>query len=305
MALAAKIIKGKIASVKNVGKITKAMELVSVSKMKRSTDAVVKTREYAQRAINLLTSLESFPDPSDALFKNGSNDRNLIVIIASNKGLCGSYNVNIDKSVRRFVARIRTKHTSEIDAVCVGKRAEKIARMNNLTSIASFVEFGDEINSEESHSLATFLHKEFQTGKYYNIVIVYTEYESALSNHVEIRQLYPIKQENVINMMQESWRDMKETLPSSDERFDGYRVEPSVEEVKRSILLRLVHVQLYQSLLEASASEHSSRMFSMKNATDNSKKFADELTLSYNQARQAGITRELSEIASGSDALSG
>jgi F-type H+-transporting ATPase subunit gamma len=305
MALSPKLIKGKIKSVKNVGKITKAMELVSVSKMKRATSGALSARAYTSRALSLLAGLSRLDTPAgEKLLNHGSRDRNLIVIVSSNKGLCGSYNVNVERATRNFIKRIRAKHETDIDVVCVGKKAERIASVLQLNIIASFVEFSEAISIDEAYILSILLHEEFMKGAYYNVVLVYTEYESALSNHVVVRQLYPFKPENLANMIDEEWKTVLARQSQKDASLENYITEPAPDELRRKIIVRLAHTQIYQALLEANASEHSARMFAMKNATDNAKQLADKLTLSFNQARQASITRELSEIAAGADALS-
>lgn len=303
MAVQARTIKAKIHSVGNIRKITRAMELVSVSKMKKATEAALSSRPYAQRALEILVNVSRQRNLNHRLFAHGNKKRNLVVLFSSNKGLCGSYNVNIAKGAKIFLDRVHGKHETEIDFVTIGKRSEKVARKLGGNIIASFIDMPEEVHMDDILSLARLLVDEFETGKYFNIVMVYTNFISALSNEVLARQLLPVTIENVRNMTEDAGGKGQKGEDVSD--FSNYVFEPGEDEVVDRVLRDLVEVLVYQALLESRASEHSARMVAMKNATENAEELSDELTLTYNRARQATITREISEIASGAEALSG
>jgi F-type H+-transporting ATPase subunit gamma len=299
----AKVIQSKIKSVNNVKKITRAMELVSISKMKRAVDAAQATREYAARALQLLVNLSKNKYLKHPLLKHGKKDKNLFIILSSNKGLAGSFNVNIAKAASSFAGRVRAKREAHIDAVTIGKRAEKTANRLGFTIVGSFVDFKESIQVDDVFALSKLVLDEFNTGEYYNVVVIYANFISVLQNEVVVRQILPVKTENIFNMIKDAG-DREGSKEASVEAMDQYVFEPSEEEILNHVLIRLTESQLYQALQESSASEHSSRMVAMKNATENAKRLVDSLTLSYNQARQAGITREIAEIASGAEALS-
>ncbi|MEX0935238.1 MAG: ATP synthase F1 subunit gamma [Candidatus Paceibacterota bacterium] len=303
MALQARTIKAKINSVGNIQKITRAMELVSVSKMKKATDTALSSRPYAERALEILVNVSKQRTVNHRLFSHGDVKRNLVVLFSSNKGLCGSFNVNVEKGVKTFLERVHAKREAEIRFVTVGKRSEKVARKIGGDIVGSFIDLPEKIALEDVLPLARLLVDEFETGEYHNIVLVYTNFISALSNEVLARQLLPVTVENVRNMMEDAGGKGQKGEDVAD--LSNYLFEPSEDEVVDRILRDLVEVQVYQALLESRASEHSSRMIAMKNATENAEKLSRELTLSYNRARQAAITREISEIASGAEALSG
>lgn len=303
MAVQARTIKAKINSVGNIRKITRAMELVSVSKMKKATESALASRPYAERSLEILTNVSKQRNLNHRLFSHGDAKRNLVVLFSSNKGLCGSYNVNIAKGAKIFLDRVHAKYETEIDFVTVGRRSEKVARKLGGNIIASYIELPEEIHMEDALPLVRLLVDEFETGKYHNIVMVYTNFISALSNEVLARQVLPVTIENVRNMMEDAGGKGQKGEEPAD--FSNYLFEPSDDEVVDRVLRDLVEVLVYQGLLEARASEHSSRMVAMKNATENAEKLSDELTLTFNRARQATITREISEIASGAEALSG
>lgn len=298
MAVSAKAIKGKIGSVKNVGKITKAMELVSVSKMKRAVERVEKTRPYAREALSVLRNISSDSKRSHELLDHGDNGKNLIVLFSSNRGLCGSYNARVAKATAQFARRVK-KHNSLIEFITVGKYAETAARRLGYDIKASFINFDQNAQVNEARILADTIFELYKTGEYFNVVIIYTNFISTLSSTVLAKQLLPIKPTNILNLLEHTSGSINNEFKKVDSVF-----EPSEPEVLDYVLDSLTVSQLFHAMTESSASEHSSRMVAMKNATENADKLAGELTLTYNRARQAGITQEISEIASGAEALS-
>lgn len=304
MAVSVKQIKGKIASVKNVGKITKAMELVSVSKMQKSVASLEKTRPYAQEALRILTNISANDRRDHPLLQHGSNDKNLVVLVSSNRGLCGSYNARIAKAGADFFHRVEKKHGSKVEFVCVGRYAETAARRFRREIKASFQDFDESSSYQDTLALASVVHELFLTGNYWNVVIVYTDFVSTLVSRPLARQLLPVTINNIENILVEKTATVSpEINETTDLRVAEMQFEPTEEEVLDVVLRRLSDVQIYHALRESLAAEHSSRMIAMKNATENTNKLADELKLTYNRARQASITQEISEIASGAEAL--
>jgi F-type H+-transporting ATPase subunit gamma len=301
MAVSAKQIKGKISSVQNVGKITKAMELVSVSKMQKSIDSLHQTRPYAEEALSVLSRISTDDKRDHALLSHGKNDKNLVVLISSNRGLCGSYNARIAKAATEYLNRTESKHGSKIEFVCVGRYAETIARRLRREIRASFQDFDESSTYGDTIALAKVIHDLFESGDYWNVVVIYTDFVSTLVSRPLARQLLPVKSINIENMLVEK-DDPSRNLIKDFEPVD-MEFEPTESEVLEFVLRRLTDAQIYHALRESLASEHSSRMVAMKNATENADKLADELKLTYNRARQAAITQEISEIASGAEAL--
>lgn len=297
MAVSAKAIKSKIGSVKNVGKITKAMELVSVSKMKRSIERVENTRPYAREALAILRQISADSKRSHQLLEHGDNAKNLIVLFSSNRGLCGSYNAKVAKSTASFVNRVK-KHNANVEFVTIGRYAEATAKRLGHDIKASFVNFDQNPQLSEAQVLKETVFELFKSGEYYNVVVIYTDFISTLTSQVVARQILPVKPDNIVNLL-----DSKDDLDDENPKVESI-FEPSEEEVLNYVLESLTLSQLFHAMTESSASEHSSRMVAMKNASENADKLADSLTLTYNRARQAGITQEISEIASGAEALS-
>jgi F-type H+-transporting ATPase subunit gamma len=300
MAIQTKIIKQKMTSIGSIRKITKTMEMVSVSKMKKAVTNSLVSREYSRYALELLVTLAKERSMSHPLLEEGAGQRELLVIIASNKGLCGGYNVNISKSVSKF---IKKNEGIEIEALTVGRQAERIAKRNKLKIIASINELGENIYLDEIEVLKKIIIDNFLLSKNFkNVSIVYTQFVKQLEYKPYIREILPVSLKTTRNIIEET------EAGSVDERFDKksmslYLFEPSEERVLEKVIPDLLSAILLQIMLEAQASEHSSRMIAMKNATDNAGELLDELTLTYNRARQAGITQEVAEIIGGAEAL--
>lgn len=294
MALQTKTIKKRINSVKNIRKITRAMEMVSASKMKKATEKALATRDYAQLALELLINIGKEVREHPLLEERKMNNI-LMIVVASNKGLCGSYNGNILRKAKEIIEKHEAKNLAYIT---VGKKAEKAIFKGK--HLASFVDFSENPSLEEILPLSRLILDSFLKREYDRVKIIYTEFVSAIKYKPRKINLLPISKEVI--------QEMIDNLPLPKEKFQKtnlarYLFEPDMKELLDEILPRLAEIQLYQAILESSASEHSARMMAMRNASDNALEMIDELTLYFNQARQAAITQEISEISSGAAAL--
>lgn len=300
MAIQSKVIKQKMSSIGNIKKITKTMEMVSVSKMKRAVEGSLASRDYARYALELLVTLAKERNVPHPLLENGIGNKTLLVIVASNKGLCGGYNTNISKIVSKFKEQ---NNNIEIDCITIGKQAERIANRNKLTILASLNEMGENLSMQEINTLKKIILKEFvELKKYKNVCIAYTQFIKQLDYKPNIKEIIPVSPKTTRNIVDEI------EMGKKDEYFDKrsmalYLFEPNEEEVLDKVIPNLLSATLFQIMIEAQASEHSSRMVAMKNATDNAGELLDELELTYNRARQAGITQEVAEIIGGAEAL--
>ncbi|MFZ2072279.1 MAG: ATP synthase F1 subunit gamma [Minisyncoccia bacterium] len=299
MPLQTKAIKQKIKSVGNIKKITKTMEMVSVSKMRRAVDKALSSRTYSRYALELLVNLSKDKDVSHPLMTAGKNNKELIIVIASNKGLCGGYHTNLFKALNLYFKK-QEGLNKEIKAVTIGKYAERICKKLNLPMFASFITFSEYSTLEQVKELSNLVTKEFIEGGYKSVKILYTEFLKSTTYKPVLREIFPISIETIKNVVEEI---QAENQGSFDNTFVNYSFEPNKNEILNNILPGLVDVVIYQTLAEAYASEHSARMFAMRNAGDSATTILDGLTLSYNHARQDGITRELSEIVAGAEAL--
>jgi len=297
MAFSTKLIKTRIKSVGNIKKITKAMEMVAAAKMRRAVEAAINTRTYAELALEILFNISKEQDISHPLLKEGKSKKDLVIVMASNKGLCGGYNANIARAVREFIQTSKR----EIEFISIGKKAETIIKRAKKIALASFVEFSNNPTLEELTGLLHLVIGEFEKQNYAKVHLIYTDFVSTVKYEVVARPLLPIKKNEVKESIDKIGRVEKEH--KVEIKPNQYLFEPNSKDILKEVLPRLTEVQIYQALLESIASEHSARMIAMKSASDSADEMLDNLTLTFNQARQAGITQEIAEISSGASML--
>lgn len=296
-------IRRRIRSITNTQQITKAMEMVAAAKMRKAQEAAWRTRTYAQFAYRLLLdlSLKTKRELHPLLVMNESK-KILVVLITTDKGLCGSLNANILKIATEFVAKNTNRH--EVEFLCVGKKGRDFMARHGFKIIAEFLNFGDKFNLLDMSAVAQIPIEEYKKKNYGKVYLLYTDFVSTLSQKPRLRQLLPIVWEEMIkieelgkNIVAKGQREKKEEFPQK--KGWEYVFEPSPDKVLEALLPRLCEMQIYQAILESNASEHSARMVAMKNATDAAGEIISDLRLSFNQARQAAITREIAEISAG------
>lgn len=300
MAVQAKAVKNKIKSVSNIKKITRTMEMVSVSKMRKTVEKSLALRSFARYSLELLVNLSKARQLEHPLLTVREKGKTLMVIVASNKGLAGAYNVNIDKSTKKFIAE---NPGETVDAITIGKQAEKIALRNGLKIVASFKEFDEKVQYLDVTALAKVMKENFlKDALYKRVVVNYTQFVKAMTYAPTVRELIPVSPKVARNMIEEVEKGSEEELFATDS-LAQYMFEPTEEIVLETVVPQLIHALMYQAILEGQASEHSSRMVAMKNATDNAGRLQEALTLEYNRARQAAITQEISEIVNAAEAV--
>ncbi len=301
MALRTRAIKQKISSVKNIRKITKAMEMVAVSKMKRAVASALSTRAYAVAALDLLVAIALERKISHLLLEKGKGSRTLIIVVASNRGLCGGFNVSLAKLVARSFETFGGRDS--VDFITIGKNAERLARKLGADVRGSFVEFSDTYGMHGIRGLRRLVLDEFYGGAYGQVLVAYNNYISTVRYESVVRPLLPITPEIVRNLIA-SVGEGTNIVDIRTAMSEGvYLFEPTEAAVLEEVLPELVAVQLYQMNLESMASEQSARMIAMKNASESAGEMITDLTLDSNRARQDGITQEISEIAAGANAL--
>jgi len=288
VAVQTRAIKRRIKSVTNTRKITKAMELVAASKMRKAVNAVLLSRPYSRLAWETVMSIGTKVDTSmhPLLAKRETVSNVLMLLVASDRGLAGGYNTNIAKMAVQEIKKLGDNVS--MSSICIGKRGAEAMRRIKQPVLASFTEITNNTKFEEILPIGRMVIHEFMSGRFDKVVLVYTDFVSAISQKpvaVELLPLSGASQEPVETMQGE------------------YTFEPSPQEVLEKILPRLIETMVYQAVLEAAASEHSSRMMAMRSASDNAGEMIDDLTFTFNQARQAGITQEIAEISSGKAAL--
>jgi F-type H+-transporting ATPase subunit gamma len=285
----AREIRRRIKSVRNTGKITKAMELVSASKMRRAQRNVLATRPYTDRLYDVMGELtaRSLGGASHPLLQTyPSVTRVGLIVVTPDRGLCGALNSNIFRAAARFIAEQRSRGRT-VTVLAIGKKGRDFALRTGQNLAAQITGLGDspplvDVLPAATVAINGFSSDENGQHEYDEVYLLYSEFVNTLTQRAKLRRFLPV----------ETPADAGAT------KFD-YTYEPSREDVLDQLLPRFVEVQLYQAILESIASEHSARMIAMRNANDNAKELVRDLTLTYNKARQAAITKEISEIAAG------
>jgi len=294
-----KEIKRRIKSVKSTKKITKAMELVAASKMKRAISQTLASRLYSSYSWELLTSLsERLENTTNKSFIDNKNTKSLLVIITSNRGLCGGYNSQIIKK-----AIHNLKGSEPFDIVTVGKKGDNAMRRVGQNVVATFTNMPESVTLGDIIPLSTYLTKEFNSDKYNKVYVAYTDFVSVLSQKTVIRKILPISKDEVREVIHENLNDKVKSENGSRKEIP-YLIDGETDKLLDILVEKLIQMQIYQIILESNASEQSSRMMAMKNANEAAGEMIEDLTLIFNKARQSGITREISEISAGMASVS-
>ena len=282
-------IRRRIRSVKNMSQITRAMEMVSASKMRRAQRNVLATRPYADRLLDVMGELTDRAIGAariGTLLEVRPNVKAVgLIVVTPDKGLTGSMITNVLRRSGRFILDERA-HGRQIETLAVGKKGRDFLVRTGQNLIAEVTKLGDYPRLVDMLGIATNVIEGFLERRYDEVYVIYSEFVNTLVQRPALKRLLPVEAPN-----------------EPDEKKWDYNYEPDQDEVLDALLPRFVEVQLYQAILESIASEHSARMVAMRNATDNARDLSRDLTLSYNKSRQANITKEVSEIASGAAAL--
>ena len=279
-------IRRRISSAKNIKQITRAMQFVAASKLRRAQESTLAARPYREKLDEVIADLAAVLDGEDHPLLAGRDlareHNRLIVIITSDRGLAGALHTN----TIRFIAREITEHPGELKVATVGRKGRDAMRRARVPIAAHFEGFGDKPSFADVLPLARLITDDYVAGTYDRVDVVYSRFVSTLVQKPSMEQLLPV-------------------VPTEDvEGIPGHQFvfEPSPAAFLQALLPRYVATRVFQAVLEAKASEESSRMVAMKNATENAEELIEDLTLSYNKVRQANITREMVEIASGAQA---
>jgi F-type H+-transporting ATPase subunit gamma len=285
-------IRKRIASVRSTQQITKAMKMVATAKLRRAQEAIVATRPYAGRMRALLNRLAArTSDDAHPLLARRDPKKVEVVLFTSDRGLCGAFNMNLILRAERFMAE-QKERTEERVLSFVGRKGRDYFRKRNALTRRERVNFFGKVDYPLAAGIGQELVDAYCGQKVDEIYLLYSEFRSAIQQRVVLKKILPIVPE----------------LPPPGTAETGmgavdYLYEPSENEILEKILPMYVEVQVYEALLESVASEYGARMTAMENATKNASEMIEKLTLSYNKARQAAITKELIEIVSGAEAL--
>jgi len=284
----------RIASVQSTQQITKAMKMVSAAKLKRATDAIIQLRPYATKLKEILGNLSASLEGSSSPFiQEREPNKVLIVVVSSNRGLAGAFNMNVIKATNNLIAEKYSEQlkNGNVSIVAIGKKSQDFFEKRNYNVIGNNNEVYSELTFENVTKITDAIMEGFAKGEYDRVELVYNRFKNAAVQILTTEQLIPLT-------------SGQEAAEEKSTNVD-YILEPSQEEIVEQLIPKSIKIQLYKAVLDSHASEHGARMTSMDKATENAGDLLKALKLSYNQARQAAITTELTEIVSGAAALNG
>jgi len=289
-----KEIRTRITSVKTTRQVTSAMKMVSAAKLKKAQDAILQIRPYAEKLSDLLSALSSALDnTADSVFTvQRIPEKVLIVLVSSNRGLCGGFNSYISK---KAILLAKTKYKSQLDAgkldfIVIGKQAGKILRSYQIKIQGEKNYLFDNLNFENVSVEVKAIMADFVSGKYDRVELVYNKFVNAASQELISEQFLPV---------------LPAAADTKKRSNTDYIYEPSLDNIVAELIPRSLAIQFYKALLDSHAAEHGARMTAMHKATDNASELIDELTLTFNKARQAAITNAILEVTNGAEALNG
>ena len=309
-------IKKRLRSVDNIKKITKAMEMVAATKMRKSQEIALASRPYAFATLDFLATLSSLDSAKlPKLFEKRKVKKVLFVLVSSDKGLAGAFNSSVFRKFEQHMKRDEEKYAKEDKFyAAVGEKAFNYLTKKNFNVVKKFVAAGDYTTTEQIHPITEFMVDGYLEEKWDRVVIVSTHFRSALKQEPHVRRILPIDFDHIADTIKEiipergKFADlMKEhniNFVPNKANSKEYLIEPSAEEVLNKLAKHLFFIQVYHLILEANASEHSARRMAMKTASDNASDLATKYNLQYNKSRQSRITTEIAEISAGAEALS-
>tara|TARA_B100001057_G_scaffold9274_1_gene8661 strand:+ start:22495 stop:23361 length:867 start_codon:yes stop_codon:yes gene_type:complete len=284
-----KEIKSRITSVKSTIQITSAMKMVSAAKLKKAQDAIIQLRPYSNKLTEIMSSVSSASEDSSQNKYSEVRDVNktLLVPISSNRGLCGGFNANIIKKIIEIEKELNSK--SELTILSIGKKSSEFFEKNKYNVHSTHDDVFQDVNYEDVSKIAELILNDFANEKFDKVVLVYNQFKNAATQIV----------------MQEDFLPLNKTQSENSQEAVDYIYEPGKDEILNELIPKSLKTQLFKAILDSNASEHGARMTAMHKATDNATELKNELTLSYNKARQAAITGEILEIVGGAEALKG
>ncbi|WP_134088354.1 ATP synthase F1 subunit gamma [Olivibacter sp. XZL3] len=289
-----KEVRNRIASVSSTQQITRAMKMVSAAKLKRATNAIVQLRPYAEKLKDILANLSASVEGASSPFMAVRKPKKiLLVVVTSNRGLAGAFNANVIKATNLLIAnKYQEQHRKgNVKIIAIGKKGQDYYRKNKYEVLGNHSELFSKLNFENTSKITETIMAGFIAGEFDRVELVYNQFKNAAVQILKTEQLLPLVP-----------AEQEEIKPS--ENAVDYIFEPSKEEIIQELIPKSIKIQVYKAVLDSHASEHGARMTAMDKATDNAGELLKSLKLSYNQARQAAITTELTEIVSGAAALS-
>lgn len=288
-------IRNRISSIENTQQITKAMKMVAAAKLRKAQQKMTATRPYAKKMQSVVGRLVSGAGSSNILLRQpDETDTILMIVVGSDRGLCGGFNNNLFKLIEKKISENYSSYNEEgkLHLITVGRKAEAYFKKRNYNVVDTNTGFFDKLNYEDTSVIMSEATQKFADGMYDKVLIAFNEFKSVIAQNRKIEEVLPINSAKY---------DLSESEASKG--VIDYIFEPDAKSILEDILPVHLNMQLWRAVLESNASEQGARMAAMDNATENAKELERELRLKYNQARQSAITTEISEIVSGASAL--
>jgi F-type H+-transporting ATPase subunit gamma len=298
-----KEVRNRISSVSSTQQITKAMKMVSAAKLKRATNAIVQLRPYANKLSGLLANLSaSLEDGASPYLQEREPVRVLVVVVSSNRGLAGAFNANVIKAANNLIAEKYSEQlrAGNVSIVSIGKKSQEYYQRRKYNVIGNNNDLYLDLNFINASKITETIMQGFVNGDYDRVELVYNHFRNAAVQYLITEQMLPVPKPEA-----KPKEETPKTKGSVIESQVDYILEPSQNEIVEQLIPKNIKIQLYRAVLDSNASEHGARMTAMDKATENAGDLLKALKLSYNQARQAAITTELTEIVSGAAALGG
>ncbi len=284
-------IRRRITGIKNTQKITKAMKMVAAAKLRRAQEAIFAARPYARKLNDVLLQLIDQTDTtSHPLFAKRDVQRVLVIVLAGERGLCGAFNSNVLRSASEHIQQYNI--VANVSVIAIGKKASDYFTKRMYHVVGTYAGIFDKLQFHNAQLIIEDVVERYLKGEIDKVEVVYNEFKSVIQQRVVVEQLLPYQ------VTQQA-----EEHSSKQNRIQNYIYEPFRRDILSILIPRQLNYQMWRMLLESATAEQAARMTAMNNATDNASELLSELTLTYNKARQAGITKELLEIVSGAEAL--
>ncbi|MCG6552475.1 MAG: ATP synthase F1 subunit gamma [Candidatus Magnetominusculus sp. LBB02] len=283
-------IRNRITSVKNTGKITRAMQMISAAKLRKSQSNILAARPYSNKLVEMLSAVTAAVDTeSHTLLNLRERETVELMVLTSDKGLCGAFNTNVLKETAKVMRELKNEGI-QVSIVSVGKKARDYFHRFSIPVRKTYIDFYKAVNYEDVRAIAEDIIESYTDGSIDELIVVYNEFKSVMLQTPKTVRLLPAQPPVAVG--------------SDSGALDKYIFEPSEAEIMNTLLPKYVENQIYRAILESRVSEEASRMIAMENANNNTKELLNKLTLQYNKARQATITTELMDIVGGAEALS-
>ncbi len=290
-------IRNRISSVNNTQQITKAMKMVAAAKLRKAQERMVKNRPYASKIQDVVGRLVGSSSESNSIMRSSEEVKNvLMIVVGSDKGLCGGFNNNLFKEVEKTIDKdfLDYRENGSLSLITLGKKAGAYFKKRRYSVIESHPGFFDDLQYSKTSEIMSEVTQNFISKNFDEVYIAFNEFKSVIAQNRKIDKVLPIDPSLISEVSGDASKDVND-----------YIFEPDSETILEKLLPLHLNIQLWKAVLESNASEQGARMSAMESATENAKDLEQELRLKYNKARQSAITTEISEIVSGAQALSG